>query len=358
MLLDKKAKIIISVERVANDFKKGFPVIIVEDGVRILALSPETASTAIIENLMKDLPKTKASLVISSKRANFTASKNTEGSLAISISKSEIKKIPILSGVTGEILSKKLNNTEGANHIQSNAVRLAKIAELIPSAITFAISSDFHNHNFLEIDSKNIEQYADAISYSLNESCRTKISLKNAVDSEIVAYRPNLGSKEHYAIIIGKKLAKTPLVRVHSSCYTGDLLDSLACDCHDQLHTAIEIMAKNDGGIVLYMLQEGRGIGLINKLRTYALKEQGLDTVDANEALGFDDDERIFLPAAEILKRLKIKKIKLLTNNPKKASGLKEYGISVAECVPHIMPSNEHNKKYLKTKSKRLGHKM
>lgn len=115
-------------------------------------------------------------------------------------------------------------------------------------------------------------------------------------------------------------------------------------------------MAKSDGGIVLYMMQEGRGIGLINKLRAYQLKNQGLDTVDANETLGFDDDERLFLPAVEILKRLDIEKVRLLTNNPRKAKGLTDYGIDVVKTVPHIMEAHEHNEHYLKTKAERLGH--
>ena len=207
------------------------------------------------------------------------------------------------------------------------------------------------------MSAKAIAEYEDAVAYSLEEVCRAPLNLKHVGKAEIIGFRPASGGKEHYAIVVGKGLkTKAPLIRIHSSCYTGDLLDSLACDCGDQLHTALHKMQEEGGGIVLYLLQEGRGIGLVNKLRTYALQAKGMDTVEANQKLGFDDDERLFLPAAEILKRLKVKRVRLLTNNPRKVSELERLGIKVEARVPHVMHAGTHREGYMTTKSRKMGH--
>ena len=146
------------------------------------------------------------------------------------------------------------------------------------------------------------------------------------------------------------------MVRVHSQCITGDILDSLKCDCGQQLKQSIKLMAQADEGILIYLAQEGRDIGLLNKLRAYSLQEQGMDTVEANLALGFNDDERLYFPVQEILKQLNVQSIKLITNNPKKIDHLTNLGIKVVERVSIKIPSNKHNKKYLKTKLKKSGH--
>jgi len=146
------------------------------------------------------------------------------------------------------------------------------------------------------------------------------------------------------------------LVRLHSECFTGDLLGSLRCDCGDQLRGAIEAIAKADAGILLYLSQEGRGIGLVNKLRAYRLQDGGADTAEANEQLGFDADERIYLPAAGMLRHLGVRRVRLLTNNPQKVAALARCGITVEERVPHAFPSNGHNAFYLATKAARFGH--
>ena len=176
-------------------------------------------------------------------------------------------------------------------------------------------------------------------------------------DFHIVAFENNRDGKEHVAITKGDVIgAKDVPVRLHSECLTGDVVGSLRCDCRDQLETALKAIGQMDKGILLYLRQEGRGIGLINKIRAYSLQDQGLDTVEANLALGFRDDERDYAVAAHMLMSLKLKSIQLITNNPKKMQQLKDNGILITDRIPHIMEPNEYNRFYLETKAAKSGH--
>jgi len=176
-------------------------------------------------------------------------------------------------------------------------------------------------------------------------------------DFHIVAFSNNRDDEEHVAIIKGEVFEAADVrVRLHSECLTGDVMGSLRCDCRDQLEAALKTIGQLDKGIVLYLRQEGRGIGLINKIRAYSLQDQGLDTVEANLALGFRDDERDYAVAAHMLHSLKIQSIRLMTNNPKKLDQLTQYGVKINGRVPHILPSNGHNRFYLETKAAKSGH--
>lgn len=173
----------------------------------------------------------------------------------------------------------------------------------------------------------------------------------------IIAFENNRDGKEHVAIVKGDVIgAQDVPVRLHSECLTGDVLGSLRCDCRDQLEASLMMIGQMDRGMVLYLRQEGRGIGLVNKIRAYSLQDQGLDTVEANLALGFRDDERDYSVAAHMLMSLKIESVRLITNNPKKIQQLVEYGIKVTDRIPHIMEPNEHNRFYLETKAAKSGH--
>jgi GTP cyclohydrolase II len=173
----------------------------------------------------------------------------------------------------------------------------------------------------------------------------------------IAAFWNNRDGKEHVALVHGDVIGQEDVpTRLHSECLTGDALGSLRCDCRDQLEAALRELGSRERGLLLYLRQEGRGIGLLNKVRAYALQDGGLDTVDANRALGFLDDERDYAIAAHMLSSLQVRSVALLTNNPNKVQQLEQHGIRVARRIPHVMAPNPHNRSYLETKAARSGH--
>ena len=173
----------------------------------------------------------------------------------------------------------------------------------------------------------------------------------------IAAFWNNRDSKEHVAMLHGDVLGQEDVpTRLHSECLTGDVMGSFRCDCRDQLETSLTRVGQSPFGAVLYLRQEGRGIGLINKIRAYALQDRGLDTVEANLALGFRDDERDYAIAAHMIKSLTIRSVALMTNNPSKIQQLTQHGIQVSQRLPHVIPPNAHNRFYLETKANRSGH--
>ncbi|MFA5121649.1 GTP cyclohydrolase II [Zavarzinia sp.] len=234
------------------------------------------------------------------------------------------------------------------------AVKLLKLARLLPAALVADVTGD---EGLLSVPADAITDYDEAAARGLRIVSDARVPLADAEQARIIGFRPPDGGIEHLAILIGDPPRHLPVLgRLHSECFTGDLLGSLRCDCGEQLRGAIRTIAEAGGGVLLYLAQEGRGIGLMNKLKAYRLQDQGFDTVEANERLGFDPDERIFRPAAEMLRLMGFSAVRLLTNNPEKVEGLKACGIDVVERVPHAFPANNHNRFYLATKKAKSGH--
>jgi len=252
-----------------------------------------------------------------------------------------------------------------APRIAQTAIELAKLARLLPAVVLGPLSRDQGNkrrawareQDLMYVDVADVLGYEETASKNLQQVAQAHVPLEGAENARILAWRPSDGGKEHLAIVVGEIDPTEPvLIRLHSECFTGDLLGSLRCDCGLQLRGAITELAKQGSGVLLYLAQEGRGIGLVNKLRAYELQDDGFDTIDANEQLGFDADERIYAPAATMLARMGIKRVRLMTNNPQKIAQLERYGIEVTERVAHSFPANGHNENYLRTKALRAGH--
>lgn len=245
------------------------------------------------------------------------------------------------------------------------SIELAKAARLLPAAILVLVPRVGLDHwvdAAFCLEARDLAHWRRNAAADLRRVSSARVPLEGAEDAEIIAFRPHDGGKEHLAIVIGALDTSQPvLTRLHSECFTGDLLGSLRCDCGEQLRGAISAIAQSrpggtGSGVLLYLAQEGRGIGLVNKLRAYRLQDAGADTLDANLQLGFGADERLYQPAAEMLRQLGVGAVRLLTNNPDKVTGLAQCGIIVTERVPHVFPSNDHNERYLSTKAIRFGH--
>ncbi|MBC7946723.1 MAG: bifunctional 3,4-dihydroxy-2-butanone-4-phosphate synthase/GTP cyclohydrolase II [Chitinophagaceae bacterium] len=224
---------------------------------------------------------------------------------------------------------------------------MARLPQLIEVAKKF---------DFKLISIKDLIEYRLKRDSLIEEIVRVDMPTKYG-DFKLIAFSEKNSTNEHLALIKGDWEKDEPvLVRVHSSCFTGDILGSLRCDCGDQLHRAMQMVHQEGKGAILYMNQEGRGIGLLNKLRAYRLQEEGMDTVEANLHLGFQTDQRDYGVGAQMLRHLGINKLKLMSNNPKKRVGLIGYGLEIVENVPIVIQSNPHNERYLQTKRDKLGH--
>jgi len=345
-----------SVEHAAAAMRAGKPVLIANGREIVMAYAVETLA----EKTLAGLRKSKPSLVLTHARAR---------TLKIRLYTPDVVALPIGAKDTADALRAITDPTadlsaplKGPFEAQrtklpdgfSAAVNLAKLAGLLPAVVASRIAAA--PKNVAKIKLTDILSYEDEAAKTLAIVTRARVPLEDAEKTELVAFRSAGGGPEHYAIVINSPSPQKPvLTRLHSECFTGDLLGSLKCDCGTQLRGAIEAISKSGGGILLYLAQEGRGIGLINKLRAYRLQDQGFDTLEANERLGFKADERLYGVAAKMLKLLGYKSVALMTNNPDKVAGLKAAGIDVPKRVTHAFPSNAHNENYLAAKA-RAGH--
>lgn len=355
-----------SVERAAYELRCGRPVFVLDESDRAaLVLATEMATETRIQSLTDlgggQLPH----IVLTHHRAE---------TLKIRLYTPEIVRIPYPDWLTaGQVRQLADPQYDLADPMRgpfmadrddvpasvASSVKLAKISRILPSVLSTMLPAVKIGQfpDIVAVNANDIDAYDTRAAAALKRVTAAKVPLQGAENARIIAFRPDDGGIEHLAIVIGDPEPPGPaLVRLHSECFTGDLIGSLKCDCGDQLRGAIHQIGKEGAGILLYLAQEGRGIGLINKLRAYALQDQGFDTVEANQRLGFEDDERVFLAAAEMLRQLGFSRVRLLTNNPRKVSQLEEYGIEVAERVAHTFESNEHNERYLAIKAEKSGH--
>ena len=245
--------------------------------------------------------------------------------------------------------------------IENEALIVLKSAQLLPAAI---ISQVNNGENFAETNKLTYLKKEQLLEMAISpediaDAITAEVPTARAENAQFHIFRPNISGEEHYAVEIGKIDRDQPtLVRIHSACFTGDVLGSLKCDCGPQLHAATKMINDEGGGLLIYLNQEGRGIGLANKIRAYSLQNQGFDTVEANHRLGFEDDERDFQLGATILKKMRITNIQLITNNPSKISTMEKYGVTVAKRISLTVGQNENNLRYLQTKAIKSGHLM
>ncbi len=341
--------------------RRGWPVVIAEGADRLTLLPIETADAA---RLAAFAPDGRFDVILSPERAatltlaNQRAAADTAPSGAV-----RIAHVPWLDLDTATALADPARDlstplkgpfrtvSTGNPAVATAALKLARLAGLLPA---FFVREDGATSDAPTLQAHDVADY-DSPSH-LRIASRARLPVDAHEATEIVAFRSAEEAVEHVALVIGAPNGKPPLVRLHSECLTGDVFGSLKCDCGPQLDAALHRIAEERWGVLLYLRQEGRGIGLINKLRAYALQDQGFDTVDANLRLGFAIDARDFGVAAKMLDLLGQSQVRLLTNNPAKVAGLSAAGIDVVERVAHQITANPHNEGYLATKRDRTGH--
>jgi len=316
----------------------------------------ESLSAENFKNL-QTLHKVSFRVVIAAQRAKSILASGGADPVDIDASALSFAQLQCLADPLAEKTALPKPSTKPASVHYRDVLILTKYASLLPALLV--IEGDVGQNYFRDwqsVEAKTLRDYIDAPHTDIIETARAKLPIKGAENSSLVSFRERRGASVHLALIVGEKLGDSPLTRIHSSCVTGDILGSLRCDCGGQLQLALSQIIAEGSGLLIYLHQEGRGIGITNKLRAYALQEQGFDTYEANLMLGFEEDERDFSIAAGILKNLGVKNIRLLTNNPYKISSLEKQGIIIAQRVPLIAKGGEHSHAYIDAKTKKSGH--
>ena len=358
-------------ERILFELNRGYHIILSDSENRCNILF--SATEAINENTLnfhKKFSKSFPSILLSAERCK-TLNIKTDYCCSISINfEWTIKSIFDLAFGNSADNDLKLNGViEESSKLMNLSLKILKKGKFLPSGI-FSIINNSQKVSIEKLALKNkilffnmsdLEDFFDAKTPNIEIITRAKLPIKKTRDAEIIVFKFNNEPKEYFCILIGKINKKnqsnfSPTVRIHSQCVTGDIFHSLKCDCGEQLNKSLDIMVKNEEGIIIYLPQEGRDIGLINKIRAYKLQEDGLDTVDANLTLGFRDDERSYDVAVAILKKLNFKKINLISNNPNKIKKLNDEGLKVMKTIKLKIEPNEINEKYLTTKKIKSNH--
>lgn len=351
------------IARIHADLRMGAPIVIRENGTAHLVAAVETADSDVISQFRAAARDGIIHVAVTARRARTLAARAYDGDLARLIVPAEADTAWIRSiadpsrdletPMKGPFMSLR----GGSPAVARAAIRQCKQSRLLPAAVISPVPEHVPLPAELTALSCDLLCLDENRTLRLHEVARGNVPLKVSPRSRVHVFRPSDGGEEHYAIEIGDPDRDAPvLTRLHSACFTGDLLDSLKCDCGHQLRTALSEMGEPGAGVLLYLNQEGRGIGLANKLRAYTLQDQGYDTVDANHRLGFEDDERDFRLGAEMLQLLGFGSVRLMTNNPAKVDFMRRNGIAVEERVPLVVERTRLNADYLDTKARRSGH--
>ena len=364
----------LKIERAISELRRGSKIVIPDpnSGSSVLLMASELIQEGTLQEL-SERTLSSPNIILSNNRCNAIGINVASKSCSVLIDKNWTlhdilslcmpltgHKIPIINGAIAE----------SNKSIVFYCLLILRQSRLLPAGLMSIISNVepeninqwAFNNNLIHVNINDIKYYEQNTAESLVMSVKARVPIAETENCEVIIFRPKDGGDEHFCLVFGKtrqidkKFEHNTLVRVHSQCITGDILDSLKCDCGQQLKQSIKIMADADEGVLIYLAQEGRDIGLLNKLRAYSLQETGMDTVEANEDLGFNDDERLYYPVRQMLLQLNITKVRLITNNPKKVENLSKLGINVTERIPIKINPNKYNKKYLETKSKKSGH--
>ncbi len=349
-------------DRAVDELRRGRAVQVTDGPRGLVVAAIETLQASLFTRLVA-AAEGRAVMLITAERAHAAAlARRLSGAVAVGFPPdTDLECLRTLAGVDGiapvDDAGFVVDPAPSSAPLAAAAFQLAKAGRLVPALIGFETDGN-HEPSVLTIRLSDVVHHAPRFGHhALQLLSRARVPLADAVDSEIAVFRDEHSLAEHVAVVIGAPdPANIVPVRLHSACLTGDLLASLRCDCGEQLRTAVARIGALGGGVLLYLEQEGRGIGLPNKLRAYVLQDGGLDTVDADQHLGFLADERSYDVAAALLKELGFRRIRLLTNNPQKINSLRDHGIEVAGRVPLVATSNTHNERYLRAKHERAGH--
>lgn len=345
---------IVRVDRAIAEFRAGRPVLLRGTDRLVLAMSAELVDEGLAQGL-DTLARGRGHLVLSGARLRRLGAKGR--------SESGIFALPAIDLARIETLALKLDArmdapVAPASASDEAALELSRLSLVLPAVIVVPVdAADILGEPLVEVSLDAINGYRAEQATSLKIVGRAPVPLEGAPETEFVVFRGGEGLRDQVAIIVGKPdLSAAVPVRLHSACLTGDLFGSLKCDCGDQLRETVQWMAENDGGVLLYLDQEGRGNGISNKMRAYKLQSQGWDTYDADEVLGFDLDQRHFDFAATMLKQLGVSSVVALTNNPQKIGAIEAAGLEVAASQRVLGRPNAHNVRYLASKRDRAGH--
>lgn len=346
----------VGVSRGLAEFLARRPILITGGTDVLMALPVEGLTTARLEEFMTLCAPSVPRLIITAHRA-LALGFNVTSPVALQLTAAH-DVATILSLVTDIKVECKLA-AEPVNASAAAAIQLAKLAQGLPAVLACDVAVDYAaslQPQLIAVEAEAISQFRDDAIRSLTIASEAAVPLNHGAPARFVVFRDSIGGSA-VAIIVGNPDFAQPVpVRLHSACLTGDVFGSRRCDCGDQLRLALTRLEDIGGGIILYLAQEGRGLGLANKMRTYQMQDDGLDTVDANTTLGFDDDERDYGVAAQMLKILNCSRVKLLTNNPTKLGGLASAGIEIEGRIPLEAPMHADNRRYLTAKVARAGH--